>query len=91
MTRLRGPRDSRHYGMHGWISDTTGVCIRLDRVTKLLFGFMSTAPLGANCYALRPYIGVVPKPHPDKFRLVNDLSTGPHAPNSWISCFDSSV
>jgi hypothetical protein len=36
-------------------------------------------------------IGVVPKPHSDKFRLVNDLSAGPHAPNSWIARDDSSV
>jgi hypothetical protein len=35
--------------------------------------------------------GVVPKPHSDKFRLVNDLSAGPHAPNSWIARDDSSV
>jgi hypothetical protein len=24
-------------------------------------------------------VGVVPKPHSDKFRLINDLSVGPHA------------
>ncbi|KAF8585603.1 hypothetical protein K439DRAFT_1615876 [Ramaria rubella] len=32
-----------------------------------------------------PPIHVVPKPHSDKFRLINDHSAGPHALNSWIS------
>jgi hypothetical protein len=39
----------------------------------------------------RTLVGVVPKPQSDKFRLVNDLSAGPHAPNSWIAYDDSSV
>jgi hypothetical protein len=36
-------------------------------------------------------VGMVPKPHTDKYRLINDLSTGPHAPNSWITHEDSKV
>jgi hypothetical protein len=36
-------------------------------------------------------VRVVPKPHSDRFRLINDLSAGPHAPNSWIAHDDSSV
>jgi hypothetical protein len=36
-------------------------------------------------------VGVVPKPHSDKFRLINDLSAGPHAPNFWIARDDSTV
>jgi hypothetical protein len=35
--------------------------------------------------------GVVPKPHSYKFCLMNDLSAGLHALNSWIAKDDSSV
>ena len=36
-------------------------------------------------------IGAVPKPNSTKLRLVNNLSAGPHAPNSWIAKADSSI
>ncbi|KAF8587540.1 hypothetical protein K439DRAFT_1614295 [Ramaria rubella] len=36
-------------------------------------------------------IGVVPKPHSTKLRLVNDHSAGPYSLNSWISKEDAYV
>ncbi|KAF8590909.1 hypothetical protein K439DRAFT_1296790, partial [Ramaria rubella] len=36
-------------------------------------------------------IGVLPKPNTDKLHLVNDQSTGPHAPNSWVLKADTHI
>ncbi|KAF8583650.1 DNA/RNA polymerase [Ramaria rubella] len=36
-------------------------------------------------------IGVVPKPHSDKLRLINDQSAGPHSPNSWVAKADMHI